>query len=93
MKLYLSLKAQEYYGTSKPTSTNVYRPGTKVINMNPAAGDYVGWIYTKDNVWKGFGLIESDVATQAVYLLIDEKTQSTDSFNDTDLSGVKTLDS
>jgi len=32
-------------------------PGDVVYNANPAAGGYVGWIYTTDNAWRRFGSV------------------------------------
>ena len=32
-------------------------PGDVVYNANPAAGGYVGWIYTSDNAWRRFGSV------------------------------------
>ena len=45
------------YGTAPPTGNHM--KGTKVINLNPTVGGYIGWVYTSTGIWKGFGLIEN----------------------------------
>ena len=45
------------YGATPPTGN--YMKGTKVINLNPTAGGYIGWVCTSTGTWKGFGLIEN----------------------------------
>ena len=46
------------YGTSVPTTGN-YLKGTRMMNLNPEAGGYIGWVCVATGTWKGFGLIES----------------------------------
>lgn len=45
------------YGVTPPIGN--YMKGTKVINLNPTAGGYIGWVCTSAGTWKGFGLIEN----------------------------------
>ena len=46
-----------YYSSEKPTRSTM-ELGTTVYNTSPKMGDYIGWIYLGDRVWKGFGRIE-----------------------------------
>ena len=46
-----------YYSSEKPTRSTM-ELGTKVYNTSPKIGDYIGWIYLGNRVWKGFGRIE-----------------------------------
>jgi hypothetical protein len=43
-------------GTTTPSSGNY---GDIIYSLNPKSGNYVGWTYTIDNKWKGFGMIGS----------------------------------
>jgi hypothetical protein len=43
-------------GSTTPASGNY---GDIIYNINPKSGNYVGWSYTIDNKWKGFGIIGS----------------------------------
>lgn len=45
--------------TAKPTSTNFGAGKAGFINRSPAAGGYVGWVFTTAGAWKGFGAIEA----------------------------------
>lgn len=44
-------------GTTVPTTSGGY--GDIIFNSTPKSGDYVGWTYTINNVWKGFGIVQS----------------------------------
>tara|TARA_R100000027_G_scaffold48028_1_gene36780 strand:- start:1079 stop:2545 length:1467 start_codon:yes stop_codon:yes gene_type:complete len=45
------------YTVGIATPTLAGNPGDVVYNANPAAGGYVGWIYTTDNAWRRFGSV------------------------------------
>ena len=60
---YLKIENGRYiiYRDSTPTS-GAWKQGDKIINTNPAAGKYEGWICTTSGTtgtWKGYNLIQS----------------------------------
>lgn len=51
------------YSATKPSNTDLkYNKGDIVYNVDPASGDYIGWVctakYSDSVTWKGFGIIE-----------------------------------
>ena len=49
------------YGTTIPTF-GTWKKGDKIINSNPTAGGYEGWVCINagtPGTWKGYGLIQA----------------------------------
>jgi hypothetical protein len=54
---YITLQGRSIgVGTTTPSSGNY---GDIIYSVNPKSGNYVGWTYTIENKWKGFGIIGS----------------------------------